>query len=137
MQSQEGAYARTFVLIKVGVTPLPGDDKVEPPIAIDVGQGNAAPEQLGGHSRLCSNVVIAMVRTFDEKRCLIVSADIVTRTKTGPQPRIADQAVVRRTQRLQFRPAVYFALDKAQRLNDLKPAVIVEISHARVPSPTA
>ena len=48
-----------------------------------------------------------------------------------------DDAVVARAERLQFGPAVDFALDEADGLDRLQHAAVVEIGEAAIPAPAA
>src|SRR5579871_5330895 len=137
MQAQECSCARAVILIKIGITPLAGDDEVEPSITIHIRQGDAATEQIGGYSYFLGYIVKAMVRSFNEKSSFVAAAYIVSGTKAWPQTRVADETVIGGSQRLKFRPAINLAFDKTKRLHDLKLATIIKVSHACVPSPAA
>src|SRR5438270_10298244 len=137
MQGDEIPCRRTFILEQVRFAPLPCDDEVEATNSIHNRKGNSPPKHRTGNACLCSNVVETMIGALDEKHGFIVAAHIVSRTERRPEARIADQTVIGSAQRLKFRPAISFALDEPHRLHDLESAAVVEISHARVPSPAA
>src|SRR2546426_7518296 len=92
--------------------PLIGENEVEPPIAIHVGQSDAF-----AHHRLCKthfggDVVVTAIAGADKERIDVVSTEIGARLKGGPESWVVNDPIVARAQGLQLRPAVDLAFDE-------------------------
>src|SRR5262245_39239662 len=136
-QTEKSADVRRFVPEKIRGLPLVGAHKIQPAIAVNVGNCNASADHRVSQTQNRSNVMIATITAADEERVPVVSAQIRARSKVRPETRIVDDLVVARAQRLQFGPAIDCSPDKPTGLDRFKHAVIVEISQPRVPAETA
>ena len=67
MQAHERSRVRAFVLVKIGVAPLAGDDEVEASITINISQCDSTTKQVGCDSGLRGNVVKTMVATLNKE----------------------------------------------------------------------
>src|SRR5947209_11625335 len=109
MQSEKRSLRGAFIFVEVRIAPLIGDDEVQPPVAVYVGNCDSARICRNSEPGFLGNVVIAMIGSLHEECSLVVAAHIVTRLEPRPQPRIVNQAVIRCSLRLQFRPAIDLA----------------------------
>src|SRR5262249_23286440 len=116
-----------FVLEEVRWPPLIRRYKIQPPVAVNVGNGNASTDHGFRKAKQRPDVVIPSVGTAHEERITVTPAQIRSGSEAGPEARIVDDLVVARAERLQFGPPIYFSLDEPAGLDCFQHAVVIEI----------
>ena len=94
MEPQEAAARTALIPVEARRPPLIGHREVQPAVAVDVGDGDAATHRGLGEPQFPRNVDVSAMGAPHEEWIAIASAQVVARLEAMPAPGVGQQLVV-------------------------------------------
>ena len=142
MQGDKRVLARlqsALIVKKDRRFPLIRCHEVLPPIPVDIRDGQSSCVPWFSHAERFVDIYKTTVRTGSHIEWIgIVTAEVrIGWTELGPHRWVADESIVGRPERVQFRPSVDCAFDETGRLDRFHGSVVIEICESAIPSPAS